>query len=154
VILGSARLILGEARPGFRFPVEKALRFELPDVVRAIPLRQREEVGRLVTERPEGIVPGGLLTPLGLMQAIASYSRQRDIRCGLASLKRRLLRALVGAGVRLRELPHAGLTYPRDGAMAGYFYSHPDPVVPVYFLRDEIAPSLAEAMQRYRNGRP
>jgi hypothetical protein len=165
VILGSARLILGEPQsrsmiPGspaeralrrvrFRFPVERSLRFELPEAVREIPVRQREEVSRLVTERPEGMVLGSLLTPLGLMHAIALYSRQRGMRCGLASLKLRLLRVLRGAGVRVRDLRHQGVTYPKDGPLAGYFHRHPDPVVPVYFLGEEIVPSLVEALGRY-----
>ena len=84
VIVGSARLILGATRPGFRFPTEKAFRLELPRAVRAIPVSQRIEVGRLVAERPEGIPLSGLLVPLGLIQAISLYARPRGIRCGLA----------------------------------------------------------------------
>ena len=51
-MLGSARLILGEPDPRFRFPTEKAFRLVVPEAIRAIPVGQRAEVSRLVTERP------------------------------------------------------------------------------------------------------
>jgi len=89
VIVGSARLIVGGRRPGFRFPTEKAFRLALPGAVRAIPVSQRVEVGRLVAERPEGIPLSGLLAPLGLIQAISLYARPRGIRCGLAAEAKR-----------------------------------------------------------------
>ena len=149
-LAGSARLILGEAHARFRFPVERALRFELPPEVGGIPTPRREEVSRLVTERPEGIGLGSLLIPLGLIQAIATYSRRREILCGMAGIKRRLFRALVGAGVRMHELPHTGVTYPANGPLSGYFQD-PEAVVPVYWLADEIIPSVVEAMARYQD---
>jgi hypothetical protein len=46
--------------------------------VRDDPVSQCHEVGRLVSERPEGIGPG--LTPLGLMQAASLYSGKVGIR--------------------------------------------------------------------------
>ena len=147
VIVGSARLIVGATRPGFRFPTEKAFRLELPSAVRAIPVSKRVEVGRLVAERPEGIPLSGLLVPLGLIQAISLYARPRGIRCGLAGVKRRLLLALRGTGLPFRDLPHAGITYPRRGALAGYF-RHPDPVVPVYWLAEEMPPAVAKVVLR------
>jgi len=51
MVLGSARLILGEPNPRFRFPAEKAFRLVVPEAIRAIPVGQRAEVSRLVTER-------------------------------------------------------------------------------------------------------
>ena len=33
--------------------------------------------------------------------------------------------------------------------MSGYFYGHPDPVTPTYWLGDEVAPSVVEAFSRY-----
>jgi len=32
--------------------------------------------------------------------------------------------------------------------MAGYFYHHPDPVVPVYWLVREMAPTMEQALAR------
>jgi len=148
LLLGSARLILGEPDPRFRFPVEKAFRLDLPEAIRPIPMCERAEVSRLVTERPEGIVLGSLLTPLGLMQTVSIYSRPRGIRCGLAPMKRRLLLALRGVGLPFHDLQHAGVSYPRRGAMAGYYYRHPDPVVPVYWLGHEMVPLIEQALVR------
>lgn len=100
-LLGSARLILGAARPGFRFPAEKAFQFDLPPRLQEIPVHQRAEVSRLVTEAVQGVLIGGLLTPLGLVQAIAEYSRGRGLRLGFSIMKMRFVRALDGAGLPL-----------------------------------------------------
>jgi hypothetical protein len=147
-LLGSARVILGESGPGFRFPTEEAFEFDLPLPVRATAVTERIEVGRMVAEAVQGIVIGGLLVPLGLLQAISAYVRPRGARAGLAVIKRRLLRALQGAGVALHEIEPATLVYPKDGPLAGYCY-HSDPLVPVYWLSDEIGPSVEGAIARY-----
>lgn len=93
MLLGSARLILGEPRAGFRFPAEEAFEFELPVTIRETTVSERVEVTRVVAEAVQGIVIGGLLTPLGLIQAIAQHVEPLGIRCGLAVIKQRFLRA-------------------------------------------------------------
>ena len=152
LLLGSARLIFGEPRAEFRFPAEKALELELPPAVRDTAITQRIEVSRVVAEAVQGIVIGGLLTPLGLIQAIGVYARPRGARAGLAVIKQRLLRALQGAGVALHEIQPASVIYPKDGPLSGYFY-HSDPVVPVYWLADEIGPSIERAIANYQGAR-
>jgi hypothetical protein len=149
VLLGSARVILGESGPGFRFPTEEAFEFDLPLPVRETAVAERIEVGRMVAEAVQGIVIGGLLVPLGLLQAISAYVRPRGARAGLAVTKRRLLRALQGVGVALHEIEPAVLVYPKDGPLAGYCY-HSDPLVPVYWLTAEIGPSVERAIARYQ----
>ncbi len=148
-LLGSARVILGEARLGFRFPAERAFEFELPPAIRHTETSQRVEVTRVVAEAAQGIVIGGLLTPLGLIQSIAEFTLPLGIQAGLAVIKRRFLRALQGLGVRLHEIAPARLIYPKDGPAAGYYHHHPDPVLPVYWRVDEIAPSVDQAIVRY-----
>jgi hypothetical protein len=150
LLLGSARLIRGVSRDGFRFPAEQAFELELPEAIAKTAVAQRVEVTRVVAESVQGIVIGGLLTPLGLIQAIAAFVEPLDIRCGLAVIKQRFLRALQGLGVRLREIEPARLIYPKDGPVSGYYHHHPDPVVPVYWLTDEIAPSVERAIARYQ----
>ena len=76
--------------------------------------------------------------------------RPLGIRCGLSVIKRRFLRVLQGLGVRLHEIQPARLVYPSDGPVAGYYHRHPDPVVPVYWLVDEIAPSVLNAIEQYQ----
>jgi hypothetical protein len=149
VLLGSARVILGDARAGFRFPAEHAFEFELPETIAAIAASQRVEVTRVVAEAVQGIVIGGLLTPLGLIQAISEYVRPLGIRCGLSVIKRRFLRVLQGLGVCLHEIQPSRLVYPINGPVAGYYHRHPDPVVPVYWLVDEIAPSVLNAIKQF-----
>ena len=149
LLLGSARLILGEPRVGFTFPVEEAFEFELPVTIRETTVSERVEVTRVVAEAVQGIVIGGLLTPLGLIQAIALQVGPLGIRCGLAVIKQRFLRALQGLGVRLHEIAPARLIYPKDGMASGYYHHHPDPVVPVFWRIDEIAPSVEQAIALY-----
>jgi hypothetical protein len=148
-LLGSARLILGDARPEFRFPTEEAFEFELPAAIRETAVSERIEVGRVVAEAVQGIVVGGLLVPLGLIHAICLYVWPGGARAGLAVIKRRLLRALRGAGVALHEIEPATLVYPKDGPLAGYCY-HSDPLVPAYWLSEEIGPSVERAIARYQ----
>jgi hypothetical protein len=85
VLIGSARLVVGEADTRFRFPAQRAFQFELPEAVREIPTFDCLEVTRLVSERPEAIIPGGLLVPLGLIQAVSEYSRDRPCTAGWPS---------------------------------------------------------------------
>lgn len=151
VLLGSARLIVGDSVPGFRFPTEENFELELPAAIRATAACERAEVSRVVAEATRGIVIGGLLTPLGLLQAMVEYARPRGIRCGLAGIKQRLLRALQSAGVCLHEIEPAKLLAPADSPMAGYFYRHRDPVIPTYYLTDEIVPSIERAIARYHS---
>jgi hypothetical protein len=151
VLLGSARLILGESHAGFRFPCEMAFEFELPAAIRDTAVSQRVEISRVVAEATRGVVIGGLLTPLGLIQAMAGHTRPLDVRSGLAAIKLRLLRALQGLGVCLHEIQPARLIYPTDGPMSGYCHHHPDPVVLVYWLTNEILPSIERAIARYQD---
>jgi hypothetical protein len=95
-------------------------------------------------------VIGGLLTPLGLLQAPVEYGKPQGIRCGLAGIKQRLLRALQSAGVCLHEIEWAKLVVPEDSPMSGSFYRHADPVIPTYWLTDEVVPSIAHAIMRFR----
>lgn len=152
VLIGSARLIVGTPDGRFRFPAQRAFHFELPGAVRVIPAGQCLEVTRLVSERSEGGVPGGLLVPLGLIQAVSEYSRRHGIRCGLAVVKQRLLRALLAAGVPLPEIAGATLIYPEDGPTGPYYHRHADPVIPVWWSVAELVPFAAQAVTRSRFG--
>ena len=151
-MIGSARFVLGEAVPRFRFPFQHAVELELPAALRAFPASLCGEVGRMVSERAEGPGLGGFLTPLGLIQAVSEYSQRRGLRSGLALIKQRFLRAFAAAGVRFHEIDGGRLIYPRDGLAAPYYYRHLDPVVPVYWLVEEIAPEAERAIARYVDG--
>ena len=130
VLLGSARVIFGDARAGFRFPAEHAFEFELPETIAAIAASQRVEVTRVVAKPVQGIVIGGLLTPLGLIQAISEYVRPLGIRSGLSVIKRRFLRVLQGLGVRLHEIQPARLVYPSTARWPGTTTAIPTPSSP------------------------
>lgn len=149
VLIGSARFIPGDADPGFRFPIEHVFEFELPEALSLIPVHQYGEVSRMVSERSEGIGLGGFLTPLGLIQAVSLYSQGHGLCAGLALIKRRFLRTFASAGVHLHEVAGGRVIYPHDGPNSPYFYRHKDPVVPVYWLGDEIAPEAEQAIARY-----
>ncbi len=151
MLIGSARLVVGEAEIPFTFPSQKAFQFELPEAIREVASRQCAEVTRFVSERPEGIVAGGLLVPLGLIQAVSVYSRRHTIRCGLAVVKQRLRRGLSAAGVPLSQISPARLIYPEDGPTGPYYHRDADPVIPVWWTVDELAPLAAKAIVRWRH---
>lgn len=90
--------------------------------------------------------------PLGLIQGVSVYSRRHTIRCGLAVVKQRLLRALCAAGVPLSEIAPAKLVYPEDGPTGPYYHRHVDPVIPVWWTVDKLAPLAAKAIARYQMG--
>jgi hypothetical protein len=148
-MIGSARFVLGDADPRFKFPAEHVFQLDFPEPLRSIPAALCGEVSRMVAERPEGLGLGGFLTPLGLIQAVSQYSQRQGLRSGLALIKRRFLRAFASAGVNLHEIAGGWLIYPRDGLAAPYFYRHLDPVVPVYWLVEEIAPEAEQTITRY-----
>jgi hypothetical protein len=152
MLIGSARLVVGGAEISFTFPSQKAFQFELPEAIRKVASHQCAEVTRFVSEQPGSIVAGGLLVPLGLIQAVSVYSRRHAIRCGLAVVKQRLLRALSAAGVPLSEIDSAKLVYPEDGPTGPYYHRHADPVIPVWWTVDELAPLAARAITRYQRG--
>lgn len=149
MLLGSMRVIIGESSANFCFPSEKSFEFELPAAIRDMAMSQRVEISRVVAEATRGVVIGGLLVPLGLIQATAEHTRPLDVRAGQATIKLRLLRALQGLGVRLHEIHPARLIYPIDGPVSRYFYHHTEPVVPAWWLTDEIAPSIERAIASY-----
>ena len=109
-------------------------------------MKGRTEISRLVSEKPRGVITGRLTTALGLLLAIGKYSERNNLRYGLAVIKRRLLGAFWASGLRLHEIPYDSVIYPRDGMLSGYYYAHPDPVVPIYWLADEIIPSVRKAV--------
>ena len=151
-MVGSARLIRGGEDCGFEFPCQKGHRFTLPEVVRDTPPAQRAEVGRLVSEMPHGFGMVRLLTTLGLLQAMAWYHEKAGLICGVATIKRRLLRGLTSMGLPLHHIPSEGAIYPRDRPLAPYFHQHPDPVAPAYWLVAEMIPSVRRVIARYRRG--
>ena len=73
----------------------------------------------MVSEAVDGILIGGLMVPLGLIQAISVYTLPLDMHCGLAAIKLRLLRALRGLGVCLHVIRDAWLIYPPNGQWPG-----------------------------------
>jgi hypothetical protein len=107
---------------------------------------------------PRGWGVGRLVTTLGLLQAMGQYHDRAGgdapLRCGLATIKLRLLRGLRSVGLPLYEIPSSGVIYPIDGPMAGYFHWDSVPTVPVYWLTAEMIPAVRRVVARYRRPRP
>lgn len=140
-IIGSARVVPWGKGKGL--PVENAFKYEEPEELAAIPPKQRVEVGKLVSEAPEEIKSGELITTLGLIDAIIKYAGQNNIECGLAFLKNRLLYAFQRFySLPVHKIQNAELIYPEDGILNAYFRNHDDGVTPVFFIRKEIGPVI------------
>ena len=69
---------------------------------------------------------GQLVTTLGLLHEIGEHheraEEQAPLRCGLATLKRRLLKGTTLLGLPLHEIATQGVIYPPDGPVAEYFH--------------------------------
>ena len=57
-------------------------------------------------------------------------------------------RVVLDSRYNRRISPHTEMTV--DGPAAGYYHRHPDPVVPVYWFTDDIAPSVERAIIAYQ----
>jgi hypothetical protein len=54
----------------------------------------------------------------------------------------------------LLEIRAARLIYPEDGPTGPYYHRHEDPVIPVWWRVDQLAPLAAQAIARYQQGHP
>jgi len=58
------------------------------------------------------------------------------------------------AWARATDMDHpARLIYPIDGPVSRYFYHHTEPVVPAWWLTDEILPSIERAIASYHGAK-
>ena len=55
-------------------------------------------------------------------------------------------------GVPLSEIASAKLVYPENGPTGPYYHRHADPVIPVWWTVDELAPLAAKAIARCQMG--
>jgi N-acyl-L-homoserine lactone synthetase len=131
-IVGSARLI-----QDYYLPTEKeCFKFEEPPEMKNIPREKRGEIGRLiVSKRDNNFLPPHLVL-LGILDSIMRFSFQKDLRAGFSFVKKSLMEKLKKLRVPFHVIKSYTQIYSKKH-LWGYFHDPKDPVLPVYYFRDE-----------------
>lgn len=127
-MLGSIRLIQAE-----KLPIQRFFTFETPSCMTG-DYRRHGELSRFVIERKhpdDDHVPRNILL-LFMVKVLLEIAHERQLICTYAYLKESLLKKMSLLRLPVGIIPEYTCVYPKDGPMAGYFYSD-EPVVPAYF---------------------
>ncbi|MCS7201028.1 MAG: hypothetical protein NZ822_02700 [Patescibacteria group bacterium] len=135
-IVSSARLI-----QDIPLPTELYFRFSKPKLIEEIPPNKMVEVGRLITipfkVNNKQFLPRHIITLLTL-KTIFDYAVENEYLGGYAFIKKSLERKLDIINFPIKKIKNFTLNYPNDGPLYNYFHQPQDPVIPVYYLNDEI----------------
>ena len=131
-IVGSARLI-----QDYYLPTEKeCFKFEDPPEIKNIPRDKRGEIGRLIISRENNDFLPPHLVLLGILDSIMRFSFQKDLRAGFSFVKKSLMEKLKRLKVPFHIIKPYTQIY-SEKHLWGYFHNPKDPVIPVYYFRDE-----------------
>lgn len=129
-IIGSARVI-----EDYFLPTEKdCFKFEEPLEMKKIPRDKRGEISRLIVKPNESLPPFLLL--LGIFDSIVKIALQKDKKGGYSFIKESLRKKLAKIGTPFHIIRSFTQIYSKKH-LWGYFHNPADPVVPIYYLRDE-----------------
>jgi len=133
-IIGCSRLIIDK-----HLPTEKdCFNFEEPDAVSKIEREKRAEVSRLIVSKYEkGVYLPKNLVMLGLFDVMVMYCRMRGIRGGYSFIKQSLKEKLDKLKFPYHPIKNYKQIY-KKGVLENYFSSNENPVIPIYYLLDEI----------------
>lgn len=137
-IIGSARLI-----KDYYLPTEKdCFHFEEPLDMKHIPRDQRVEVSRLIVEKydKEVYFPRHLVM-LGLFYTIMQYAKRNGFRAGYSFIKESLVKKLDKMQFPYHKIEKFTQVY-KSGTLQKYFNDEKNPVIPIYYMIDEIAEYL------------
>lgn len=137
-IVGTARLIIDDP-----LPTEKYFEFKEPSSMKSIPRNQRGEISRLV------VIAGKMnhLVLWHLIKAIVEFGQEEGLQGGYAFIKRGLNRIIESVGIPIHRIRPFTLRYEEE-LLHGYFYNG-SPVVPIYYLRDEVADAMERIAEKY-----
>lgn len=129
-IVGSVRVI-----NDYFLPTEKdCFKFEEPLEMKKIPRDKRGEISRLIVKHNESLPPFLLL--LGIFDSILKIASEKDKKGGYSFIKESLRKKLAKIGIPFRIIRPFTQIYSKKH-LWGYFHNPTDPVVPIYYLRDE-----------------
>jgi N-acyl-L-homoserine lactone synthetase len=135
-IIGSARIIKDDP-----LPTELYFKFETPHKMQKIDPSNRAEIGRLVVT-PYKInnfhyLPRHIIM-LFLFKTIMDYSKDKNYEAGYSFIKSKLFYKLRKLNFPFYVIDKYEQKYPTDGVLYRYFNDPSDPVLPIYYFRDEV----------------
>jgi len=135
-IIGSARIIKDD-----RLPTELYFNFETPYKMKSINPCNIIEISRLVV-MPYKInnsyyLPRHIIM-LFLFKTIMDYSKEKNYEVGYSFIKSKLFYKLRKLNFPFYVIDRYEQKYPIDGVLYKYFNDSSDPVLPIYYFRDEV----------------
>lgn len=137
-IVGTVRLIIDNP-----LPTQIYFKFEEPKEIKEIPPEKRAEISRLIAS-------AGKLNPIifvALIKAMIQYGNQHDLLGGYAFIKKGLARIIRNMGIPFHPILPFEIVSERERVQQGYIlpsYFDPNHVLPIYYLRDEVAQFLLQ----------
>jgi len=131
-IIGTARVI-----KDYYLPTEKdCFQFEEPQKIKEIPRDKRGEISRLIVTKADNESIPPFLVLLGIFDSILKFASKEDRRGGYSFIKESLRKKLKRINIPLHVIKPYTQIYSKKH-LWGYFHDSADPVVPIYYLRDE-----------------
>lgn len=134
-IIGTARLV-----KNYYLPTEKdCFNFNEPETIKAMPREKRGEIGRLISERYniDGKFFPRYLIMLGIIEDIVNFALKEDLIGGYSFVKKSLEAKFKKIGLPFHRIKSFTQIYSGEH-LEGYFNDKKDPVIPIYYLREEV----------------
>lgn len=143
-IIGTVRLILDEF-----LPTEKdCFNFEEPLEIKKISRNQRGELSRLIVIPPQKNYLPRHLVMLFLIKSIINYSGENNILGGYSFVTKNLYYKIKNLGIPFHIISSYDQIYPCDGLMHPYFSRKENPILPIYYLREEVSNYLENVFDK------
>ncbi|GIW66735.1 MAG: hypothetical protein KatS3mg095_0633 [Candidatus Parcubacteria bacterium] len=135
-VIGSLRLIIDNP-----LPTQIYFKFQEPLELSIISDNQKLEIGRLVIKyHPlyKKIKLGRHLILLTLFKSVMDYASEKQYLAGYSFIKKRLADKLNILSLPYHEIKNFEQVYPDNGILAKYFNDLNDPVIPIFYLKNEV----------------
>lgn len=131
-IIGSVRVI-----KDYYLPTEiECFKFKEPLPIRKIPREKRGEISRLIVTGVKDYFLPPYLVILGMLDVVIKIALEKDLKGGYSFIKKSLKNKLNKIGVPFHSIKPFVQIYSKK-YLWGYFHNPNDPVIPIYYLRDE-----------------
>lgn len=131
-IIGSARVI-----KDYYLPAEKeCFKFKEPPKIKEIPREKRGEISRFIVARTYNKLLPPHLVFLGIFDTIVKVALEEGRIGGYSFIKESLRKKLKKLGMPSHVIKPYTQIYSKKH-LWGYFHNPADPVIPIYYLRDE-----------------
>jgi N-acyl-L-homoserine lactone synthetase len=146
ILVGSIRVIRD-----YYLPTEKeCFEFEEPEEIKYICRNNRLELSRLIAIPPSEnkYFPRHLIM-IFLLYCCLLYAKENNIKGGYAFIKSKLEKKLKKINIPFKRILKYKQIYPSNGPLFKYFNNPHDPVVPIYYLTDDIEEWFNGFLRKY-----